>query len=185
VLRYTTKCLELYLDIYSIGVGKNCTDYVDVEQIGDKQLPRDQIAIFPRLNFTCNGRITNIRVRLLFDGNFNHYLTIQVWRPMPPFSMTYNKIGEVQIQESQVLQLKYRVAEILLTGNDRIFVQSGDVVGFYHPPDSRYQVRTIRTNGYVLYSYDGSNSTTLLSSRNLTLSSTDRMQPLIQFILGK
>jgi len=156
-----------------------------VDQIGSKQIPRDQIAIIPRLNFTCNGRITNIKTRLLPDGKFNAHPYVQVWRPPSQSSLVYNKIGEVQVQESQVLQLAYKVADIPLTGTNRILVQSGDVVGFYHPPDSRYQVRTTQTDGYVLYLYDGFNTTTSLDSSNLILPSIDRSQPLIQFTVGE
>ena len=50
----------------------------------------------------------------------------------------------------------YRTANIALLGNNRIEVQSGDVVGYYHPPDARYRVRTILTDGYILNQFAGS-----------------------------
>jgi len=98
----------------------------------------------------------------------------------------YSKIGEIQVQESHVIEFDYREANITLTSSNRLIVQSGDVVGFYHPPDSRYQVRTIQTDGYMLYIYDGTNITTSLdSSSSLKLLNTNRRQPLIQFTLGE
>ena len=155
-----------------------------MQRIGSNQLPRNRIAIVPRQSFTCDGRLTNIRVRLLRDTKFNNYPYIQIWRPSSPFSVTYTKIGEVEIQESHVTRLEYLEARIPLTGNNRIPVQAGDIVGFYHPVESRYQVRTIETNGYVVYFFEGSNAITSLSS-NSALSSTGRRQPLIQFTVGE
>ena len=50
----------------------------------------------------------------------------------------------------------YRTAHIILTGNNTIEVQSGDVIGYYHPSDACYRVGTIQTNGYILYQFSGS-----------------------------
>ena len=33
-----------------------------------------------------------------------------------------------------------RMANINLTGNSTIEIQSGDVVGYYNPPDARYRI---------------------------------------------
>ena len=82
-----------------------------------------------------------------------------------------NEFGEVNIT-------------LPITGNNTIEVQSGDVVGYYHPPDARYQVRTIRTDGYMLYRFNISSVPT-----SLYLSDADQnnnnLQPLIQFTIGK
>ena len=74
------------------------------------------------------------------------------------------------------------VATIILTGNNTIEVQSGDVVGYYHPLQSRYRVRTIQTEGYILYQFSGSHESVDL---NNIIDSDDRRQPLIQFTIGK
>ncbi|XP_065899301.1 uncharacterized protein [Dysidea avara] len=166
--------------------GQNCTDTVNVQQIGENEYNDEGVAIAPRLNFTCNGRITNIRVRILQDDRgTDTYPYIQVWRPSLSASMTYSKIDEIQVQESQVHLVLIdgeglRVADISLAGNNRTIVQSGDAVGFYHQSNSKYQVRTSTgmIDGYVLYFFNG-------SPTSLDLSNADNRyigrQPLIQF----
>ena len=76
----------------------------------------------------------------------------------------------------------FRTANITLTGNNSVEVQSGDVVGYYHPPDARYQVRTIQTDGYILYRFNGSRASVDL---NNSFKSSNYRQPLIQFTIGK
>jgi len=103
--------------------------------------------------------------------------------------MVYDKIGEIQVQRGQLsrpgfLGLAFLEGNIPLTDNDTILVQSGDVVGFYNPPETDHYVRTIRTEGYVLYSFFGSIDTVSLDLSD-AISSTDRRQPLIQFTFGK
>ena len=169
--------------------GQSCTDTVDIQRSG-LIIGLDRLAIIPRLNFTCDGRITGIRARvfLSFDFRRNDYLSFQVWRPSSVGSTVYNKIGEVQLQsDDQVTgnNNDNRVANIILTGNNTIEFQSGDVVGYYHPPDARYQVlNTFRIgNGYVLYRFDGSPAPTSIdiSERDVRL---DFYQPLLQFSIG-
>ena len=173
--------------IIPIG-GQTCTESVNIQQAGDNQIDRNGIGLVPRLNFSCNGRITHIRVRIWphRDNNGIHILPyIQVWRPSS-VPITYNKIYQVQVQESQTSRPEpeeFLEANVPLIGTDRIFVQSGDVVGFYHPPNFDRQVRTIPTHGYVLYLFDGSNATMSLDFS--TAMATDMRQPLIQFTIGK
>ena len=113
------------------------------------------------------------------------YPLFQVWRPWPPStsSTTYIKIGEVQLSDDEVTGSgNYQTANIILTGNDTIEVQSGDVVGYYHPHDARYRVRTIQTNGYILYEYAGSHESVDLNSN---LHEKNEQRPLIQFTIGE
>ena len=181
------ECIVIVLMNKSLLGGQFCTDYVDVHQNGNNQLGRrdGRLAIIPRLNFTCDGRITGIRARVAFDDNRNRneYPFFQVWRPTG--SRNYNRISEVQLQSNQVTgRGTYRTANIILTENNTIEFQSGDVVGYYHPPQSRYQVRTIQTNGYVLYRFDGSPAPTSVDLSNAN-HNDNRRQPLIQFTVGK
>ena len=120
-----------------------------------------------------------------FSNNRRNYPYFQVWRPASVGSTAYNKIGEVLLQsDAQVTGSgRYRTAIINLTGNDTIEVQSGDVVGYYHPPDARYQVRTIQTDGYILYQFSGSHESVDINSN--IIGSDDQQQPLIQFTIGK
>ena len=108
-----------------------------------------------------------------------------MWRPSSTSSTTYNRIGEIQLTHNQVTcGGTYRTAYIILTGNNTIEVQSGDVVGYYRKSFSRYRLRTIQTDGYIMYEFDGLNATT-----SVNLSSADHYinerQPLIQFTIGK
>ena len=165
--------------------GQTCTDFVDIHQNG-RELGGARYGILPRLNFTCDGRITEImaRIRNRTSADKNDYL---IWRPSSTNSMVFTSIGEVQLQESQVSQCNsdiYCIANIVLTGNDRIEFQSGDVVEWYTPHNARYGMMTILTDGYVAYfclSYTLAPPTSANISEN---SIGDRFQPLIQFVIG-
>ena len=121
-----------------------------------------------------------------FDDSMSRieYPIFQVWRPASSDSTIYNKIGEVQLQSDDQVTGSgdYRTANIILTGNNTIEVQSGDVVGYYHPPQSRYQVRTISTDGYIQYQFNGSHESVDLNNYQNT---SNEYQPLIQFAIGK
>ena len=176
------ECIVIVLMNNSLLGGQTCTDYVNIEQDGRDQIGHDRLAIIPRLNFTCNGRITSIRARMRFEGGRDNYPFFQVWRLA---STVYTKIGEVQLQSDDQVTGSgdYRTTNTILTGNNTIEFQSGDVVGYYHPPNARYRVRTIRTDGYILYQFNGSPSTSVnLSGAN---DNDNKRQPLIQFTIGK
>ena len=186
----SSECIVIVLMNNLLLGGRECTDYVNIQQNGQNQIGRNQLGIFPRLNFTCSGTITSIRARVRLYSNRSEFPSFQLWRAVSVGSTMYNKIGEVQLQsDDQVTPGRfneYGEANITLpiTGNNTIAVQSGDVVGYYHPPDARYQVRTIRTDGYIVYRF---NISSVLTS--LYLSDADQndnnLQPLIQFTIGK
>ena len=113
------------------------------------------------------------------------YPYFQVWRPTSDGSTIYNKTGEVQLQADDPVTKNgpnYWEVNITLTGNNTIEVQSGDVVGYYHPPDSHYLVMDIPTNGYWLYQFSRS-----AASNSINISERDVMinyrQPLLQFTI--
>ena len=145
--------------------GLTCIDVVDnVQQTPDSQLIANRTVIVPRLNFTCNGRITNIRVRIdtpteipNYDNTGTNLPYIQVWRQSPTSQLNYSLVNQVQIQ-SRHLNTQSTQANIPLTGNSRIQFLSGDVIGFYNPPDSGYVTRDMQTPGYVMYVFIGSNA---------------------------
>ena len=120
------------------------------------------------------------------DDDDVNYPIIQVWRPVSIGSMIYNKTGEVQLMSSDQVtgEDEYRLVTIILTGNNTIEVQPGDVVGYYHPPQSCYRVRTRRINGYILYRFEGSFNLTSVDLRSANRNN-NRRQPLIQFSIGK
>ena len=122
---------------------------------------------------------------MLFDGfQINGYPLFQVWRPTLLDPTTYNKTGEIQMLPDQVETFDgiFQIANITLNGSNKIEIRSGDVVGYYHPPDALFRVRTIQTDGYILYQFSG-----LLQSLNLSknIGNDDNRQPLIQFTIGE
>ena len=166
--------------------GQFCTDSVDIQQNGDSQIGRDILAIIPRLNFSCNGRITSIIAGIAFNNSKSSNPFIQVWRSSSTYSIVYSKTGEVELpSDDQVTRgiNNYWEANINLTDNTTIEVQSGDVVGYYHPPDAHYLVKDIQTNGYKLYRFDrlSKANSVNLSESNKTFNSR---QPLLQFTIG-
>ena len=174
------ECIVIVLMNNLLIGGQFCTDSVDIFQRSDDVMDPNRLALVPRLNFTCNGRITSIAARVSFN-NRDNYPFVQVWRAAS-VSSAYNKIGEAQLLSRGRTILGYLVANITLTGNNRIEVQSGDIVGYYHPHEARLRVRTIRTRGYILYQFSGSHESVDL---NNSISNDDNQQPLIQFAIGK
>ena len=182
------ECIVIVLMNNSLLVGQDCTDSVDVEQNGDDQIRRNRLAIIPRLNFTCTGRITNIRARVNANDDKRDYPYFQVWRPTSVGLTIYEKSDEVQLQSGNHMvrcssQNDNRcIINITLTGTNTIEVESGDIVGYYLPSESRYRVRTIQTSGYILYEFD--ESLALVDFSNM-IDNEDNQQPLIQFTIGK
>ena len=179
------ECIVIVLMNNSLLGGQFCTDSVDVQQSGRNTTGRNRLAIIPRLNFTCNGTITNIRARVWFNNQRSDYPFFQVWRATSINSTIYNKVGEVQLQSDDQMMRGcngYREVNIILTGNNTVEVQSGDVVGYYHPPESRYQLPTIQTDGYILYQFNESPESVNLSN---SINTANNQQPLIQFTIGK
>ena len=168
--------------------GQICIDNVNIQQNGRDNLNRNMLGIVPRLSFTCNGRITSIRARVIFSTGRSDYPFFQVWRPLSSGSTIYNKIGEAQLQSDDQVTRRgnsnFGSARITLTDDDRIEFQSGDVIGYYHPPDARYRVRTIRTDGYRLYRFNGSPAPISVDLNNADGNNNGR-QPLIQFDIGE
>ena len=138
-------------------------------------------AIIPRLNFTCNGRITRIRARVAFDRNRDQYPFFQLWRAASIGSTIYNKINEVQLPRDVTSLVDLRtIATFDLT--NAIEVQLGDVVGYYHPSDARFRVSTTGVDGYMQYEFSGSPQSVDLLNR---IDILNFQQPLIQFTVGK
>ena len=169
--------MDLLLD------GQVCTDTVNVQQRGDT-IASNRLAIIPRLNFTCNGRITSIRARMIGPrSRRNGFPSFQVWQVVLVDSRVYNKTGETRLQSDDQLIAGVSglpEANIILTGTNRMEFQSGDVVGFYHPPSVRYQVVTIPTNEYRLYQFEGSSDSVTLVGEG-----ESNRQPLIQLTVGE
>ena len=163
------ECIVIVLMNNSLLGGQFCTDSVNIQQDGNNSISANRLVIIPRLNFTCsNGRITSIIARVDINFNRMNYPSFQVWRPSSINSTLYNKIDEVQLQSDDQVTGNgtYRTANIILTGNNTIDFQSGDVVGYYHPPNARYRVRTVQTDGYQMYQFDGLPAPTSVNLNN-------------------
>ena len=183
---YSYQCVHAAMHILLLYLGEEvCIDSVDIQQNPDKQLARGKLGIIPRLSFNCNGRIIGIRAKVKSSMKHENSLYIQVWRSSFTGSPVYNKIDEVQLKlDDQLMDSNnFTIVNISLTGNDVLEFQSGDVIGYYHPAQSRYQVTEIQTAGYVLYRFNGS-----LSLDSLNISQSEKVlnsrQPLLQFIVG-
>ena len=170
---------------YILG-GQLCTDSVDIQQNSDDEIEYNGITIIPRLNFTCNGRITIIRARVRRYKFRIIPSFFQIWRPSSTNSTVYDKIGEVQLlSDDQVTGSgDYRTANITLTGDNTIEVQSGDVVGYYQLL-ARYQLRTIQTDGYILHEFNNEFPPQTSVDLNSASHHIDKRQPLTEFIIGK
>ena len=172
---------------FHLIAGETCIDDVDnLQQVGNGIISPDRTVIVPRLNFTCNGRITNIRVGLDRANNGANFPYVQVRRPLPGASLLfYVLVDNVQIRSSHLTQFNmstFQEAMISLTGDNRAQFLSGDVIGFYNPPDSGYVIRDIATTGYVYYVFVGLNASIITLNTDVV---SDRRQPLIQFTLGE
>jgi len=124
----------LILQWYHSTDGQICIDEVDIQVTSNDEIVSDRIAIVPRLNFSCNGRITSIRTRTTGPNLFSFdHPYFQIWRPLSSGSTMYNRVFQVQSQSNQIFPLSVTVAiiNITLTGDDRIEFQSGDVIGYY------------------------------------------------------
>ena len=170
--------------VYLTG-GQACIQNVNVQLVGSDEMIRNRLGIVPHLNFHCNARITRIRVRLLPDRKRNDYPYIQVWRPSSQDSTIYTKIAQVQVTESHITKLEYTEADIPLTGINRILVKSGDVIGYYHPLDARYKVRTIKVPRFVLYEFNDEIATTTSVDLINAYHHDNKRLPLMQFTIGK
>ena len=118
-------------------------------------------------------------------NNGSNYPFFQVWRPVSVGSTIFNKVGEVPLQSDDELSEVSnftQIATIVLTDNNTMEVQSGDVVGYYHPLQSNYQVRALSTEGYRIYQFIGSSESVEL---NNYVDIDDNRKPLIQFTIGK
>ena len=122
------------------------------------------------------------------DGG-SGFLSFQLWRPSSVGPTLFTKVdgSEVQLQSDQVTGSgDFLTINIILTGDNTIEFQSGDVVGYYHPSDVRYQVVTLRTNGYRVYVFDLDNSPVPTSvNLNNADGNFNFAQTLIQFTIGK
>ena len=110
--------------LHPIG-GQTCIDNVDdFHQTGSDVIHDDQIVIIPNLNFTCNGRITNIQIGIILNGNRSGNSYVDVWRPSPGSQM-YSLVSATRIRPRHISQPPgqggtFLEAKISLSGSSRL-----------------------------------------------------------------
>ena len=143
----------------------------------------DSQVIIPAFSFNCNGRITGVSVGMHI-GDTNGYMPeFQVWRPLSPDSNEYSKINQVKFQAGTPITNTYYVSSVLLTGNDELKFQSGDVIGYYQPTNSFLRISNIINENYTSYykNYDNLTTTNINSGSYYE----SMHQPLINVFIGK
>ena len=118
-----------------------------------------------------------------WSGRQSTYMPqFQVWHPLSPSSNAYSKIGQVQFQIETPANNTYYTLTLLLTGNDRLEFQSGDVIGIYQPSYPLFRISYIFNENYTSYynSYDNLTTTNISSGRYDTLT----YQPVINVLTG-
>jgi len=97
----------------------------------------------------------------------------------------YERIGdEIVLEDSEVRAMDgHWLAEIVVSDNEVIEFKSGDVIGCYHPSNVRYQVNSINGNGSSVHDCDGTNMTTVNTSRGNCIANSQH--PLIQILFSK
>ena len=145
--------------------------------------------IVPNARFRCNGRITNVAVSM--EGQIatsSNHPVFQVWHPTQLNSSTYNKIDEVQLIGGDYINIDgsigYYYASMSLNRNSEIEFQSGDVVGYYQPSNSRRLMQNIQTSGYTSYINTVTSPLTSIDINNVD-SIANNHQPLIEITFGE
>ena len=165
--------------------GQPCIVNTDVQHNGHDEMTRNRLGICPQLDFRCNARITRIRVRAHRDSHRHDFPYIQVWRPLSEQSTIYHKIAQILVNSSHIVDLTFTEANISLTGRNRIHVQSGDAIGYLHPNDAAYKVRSLQTRGYELFQFIGYAPTVTTIDLNKADKRYTPRQPLFSFEIGK
>jgi len=165
----------------------SCFDSTTIQR-GTVRFNSPRQVIVPRANFTCSGRITGIITSMhrVTSGTIAPYL--EVWHPPVPDIGIFDKVGEVQLVESEVVQVgheistAYWIVDITLNDDNRIEFEAGDVIGYYQPSDSRYQVWSIETTGFT--AYNSQVDPPVNRSNLVTYGIANNRQPLVQLIVG-
>jgi len=168
---------------------ESCFNSVSVQQIGFFSIPSERQSIIPWSNFTCNGRITGIIVSTEKNNGGLNDPYLEIWHPQTSDYTIFDKVGEVQLTDIDAVaevdsnNNNFWLLKISLNESDKIEFESGDLIGFYHPPAARYQVWMIDATGYTIHGNFSTNPSSTFSIDNSQISAPDR-QPIIEFIIG-
>ena len=158
----------------------------NVYQRGQVTIGTGKQVIVPNARFNCNGTITSVVASMRDLSGGTNYPIFEVWRPHNIYSGSYNKIGEVNFSTGSlkdVGQESYYYVNISLNSSSQIEFQSGDVIGYYQPSNSR-QIWSIQTDKYTSYSITFAYPLDSLHIYSEGISVT-HYQPLIKVMYGK
>ena len=161
-------------------------DVVNVQQRGNNQLNANSQVLVPRSTFYCIGRLTGYLISLDQDSNGDNYPHIEIWHPVSPSNLnpTYIKLSEYVLTENDITEMNnYYFANVSFDTNEATQLQSGDIIGYYHPPSPRYTVWSVDTSGYVSYNIRTATYQNYVNASDLLNTVNDR-QPLIQVLYG-
>ena len=171
-----------------VGINANCVDSFDVQKEGDSRIGNSRQIIVQQPYFFCDGRINSFIVSLKLDDDTDvEYPYIQVWRNLS--SVAYTLVGQYQLQKSDITKrLNYYLANVTLTGANRIEFQSEDVVGYYQPSRPRFLVWSDENvRGYTTYNVDSQSplNMVMINTRFISRRVNQDERPLIQALYGK
>ena len=128
-------------------------DTINVNREGNDGTRSSRQAIVPQKQFFCDGRLTGFMVSLYDYENDNRlHPYIQVWKRSRTNTQLYIIVGQYQLNDHDITQKNgYFLANVTLSGNDRIPFKPGNIIGYYHPPSPRYRVSSVDVNGYTTY----------------------------------
>ena len=161
--------------------GQSCLDNPNIYQQGNATLGRGRQVIIPKAVFNCSGRVTRITVSIASSKSTDDLPVFQTWRPLSPGSSVYNKIVQVQITDTIVMDGNYCIANITISDINVTEFHSGDVIGYYQGSDL---IWNIQTDGYTSYIIDDHNNS--ITAINISdVAGMNQQQPLIHMIIGK
>ena len=167
---------------------ESCFEKVTVQQKGTNLYHSWSHFIIPCANFTCHGRITSVIASMSMVRKNGTDPFIEVWHPTTTDMNVLDKIGEVQLVENKVVEEvdndsnSYWLVNITLNDDDRIEFEAGDVIGYYHPPDTRFLVWNIPSLGYQIIANNfGNGSKAIKFGKDVSL---NNLQSLIQVTIG-
>ena len=160
-----------------------CIQNPDINISGNTASTSVIYLISPSFAFTCNGRVTGVTVHLFPVSGGTELPVFQVMRPVLSGSSIYSIIGQVQFQTVVQIIRSYHVSTVLLTGDDQIEFQPGDVIAYYQPPAPSFAIRLMNANNAAYLNF-----TPNLNDTTTDINDTDfrsfTFQPLINITTG-
>ena len=146
--------VNLFTAVGGDGQRDDCTrGFMSLERIRAVLRPRvltdyediNLHAIFPGINFTCDGNIHSWTFGAEWYGNTGSYTELQIWRSSGN-GLNYTKVGRTTIKTERNTKNTTQLYEYPLSSP--LSFQEGDILGYYQPPRSRSQLGLQLELGY-------------------------------------